>query len=123
MPNGVHLVVNDVRGKVTVVNDISLKIKFLLYESFTCDFSQLTKYLFCLKKKKNPWPKHVLLKSHILAYKLFHPPKQVSSLKESVLVLILSVTPGLLQKHKIWQVELKMIYFDFLFPKYNADLR
>lgn len=52
MPNGVHLVVNDVRGKVTVVNDISLKIKFLLYESFTCDFSQLTKYLFCLKKKK-----------------------------------------------------------------------
>lgn len=48
MPNGVHLVVNDVCGKVTVVNDISLKIKFLLYESFTCDFSQLTKkYLFC----------------------------------------------------------------------------
>lgn len=47
MPNGVHLVVNDVRGKVTVVNDISLKIKFLLYD-FTCDFSQLTKkYLFC----------------------------------------------------------------------------
>ena len=46
-------------------------------------------------------PKHVLLKSHILSYKLFHPPKQVSSLKESVLVLILSVTPGLLQKHKI----------------------
>lgn len=103
MPNGVHLVVNDVRGKVTVVNDISLKIKFLLYESFTCDFFQLTKYFcfFFFKKKNNPWPKHVLLKSHTLAYKLFHPPKQVSSLKESVLVLILSVTPGLLQRHKI----------------------
>ena len=55
MPNGVHLVVNDVRGKVTVVNDISLKIKFLLYESFTCDFFQLTKY-FCFKKKKKKKP-------------------------------------------------------------------
>ena len=57
MPNGVHLVVNDVHGKVTVVNDISLKIKFLLYESFTCDFSQLTKYFKKKKKKKkNPTP-------------------------------------------------------------------
>ena len=52
MPNGVHLVVNDVHGKVTVVNDISLKIKFLLYESFTCDFSKLTKYFKKKKKKK-----------------------------------------------------------------------
>lgn len=50
MPNGVHLVVNDARGQVTVVNDISLKIKFPLYESFTCDFSQL----ISLKKKKQP---------------------------------------------------------------------
>ena len=48
-PNGVHLVVNDARGQVTVVNDISLKIKFPLYESFTCDFSQL----ISLKKKNN----------------------------------------------------------------------
>ena len=54
MPNGVHLVVNDVHGKVTVVNDISLKIKFLLYESFTCDFSQLTKYFKKKKKQTNP---------------------------------------------------------------------
>lgn len=57
MPNGVHLVVNDVRGKVTVVNDISLKIKFLLYESFTCDFFQLTKYFCFFKKKKQPMTK------------------------------------------------------------------
>ena len=63
MPNGVHLVVNDVHGKVTVVNDISLKIKFLLYESFTCDFSQLTKK-FKKKKKKKTHDQNMYYSNH-----------------------------------------------------------